>query len=56
MTFAGFVLVPYMPVTKLTISSYDRGNDSRLVDLYVNQCLDLYIKNAILAPLSSLYS
>jgi hypothetical protein len=57
MTFACFVLAPYMPfVTKLTISSHDGGNDCRLVDLYVNQCPDWYIKNAISAPLSSPYS
>jgi hypothetical protein len=43
-------------VTTLTISSHDGGNDCRSVDLYINQCPDLYIKNAISAPLSSPYS
>jgi hypothetical protein len=41
MTFAIFLLVLSMYfVTTHTICSYDRGNDYRLIDLYINQRLN----------------
>jgi hypothetical protein len=40
--FTNFLLVACIYfVTKLMISSHNRGNNYRLVDLYINQCLDL---------------